>query len=331
MQSTCAARGRVALAAVPVPAAARQHAHRHATAAAECKTVRFHGGGWRSPRRRHTTGPRRRADGGGGGSSRQPPAQRARRPERAAAGGPAVAGYSAARGGGAAAGAAAAPVGRRRRADGRVRPPRRGQQPARPPDAARHAAARPSGPARAAAGWGALSCPLLPASTRAHAFHPPPTPAPPPSCEPGRRLRVAVLISGGVDSSVALQLVRAAGHDAVAFYLQVRCRARPALVTAPLSSRQPWLEVSRLASAPPPPPHSQEGLPPPPLHPHAPLPPSPQIWFQEDFRNFWDACPWEEDLTYARQVPGGQGAAGPRGLARRWRGVGAATSAGGAG
>jgi hypothetical protein len=27
-----------------------------------------------------------------------------------------------------------------------------------------------------------------------------------------------------------------------------------------------------------------------------------QIWFQEDFRNFWDACPWEEDLGYARQV-----------------------------
>ncbi|GBF98571.1 tRNA (5-methylaminomethyl-2-thiouridylate)-methyltransferase [Raphidocelis subcapitata] len=65
-------------------------------------------------------------------------------------------------------------------------------------------------------------------------------------CEPGRRLRVAVLVSGGVDSSVALQLVRAAGHEAVAFYLQ--------------------------------------------------------IWFQEDFRNFWDACPWEEDLSYARQV-----------------------------
>jgi hypothetical protein len=45
---------------------------------------------------------------------------------------------------------------------------------------------------------------------------------------------------------VALSLVRAAGHEAVGFYLQ--------------------------------------------------------IWFQEDFRNFWDACPWEEDLAYARQV-----------------------------
>jgi tRNA U34 2-thiouridine synthase MnmA/TrmU len=59
-------------------------------------------------------------------------------------------------------------------------------------------------------------------------------------------LRVAVLVSGGVDSSLALQLVCAAGHAPTAFYLQ--------------------------------------------------------IWFQEDFRNFWDACPWEEDLRYARAV-----------------------------
>ncbi|KAF8071281.1 mnmA [Scenedesmus sp. PABB004] len=66
-------------------------------------------------------------------------------------------------------------------------------------------------------------------------------------CEPGARpLRVAVLVSGGVDSSLALQLVSAAGHAPTAFYLQ--------------------------------------------------------IWFQEDFRNFWDACPWEEDLDYARKV-----------------------------
>ena len=27
-----------------------------------------------------------------------------------------------------------------------------------------------------------------------------------------------------------------------------------------------------------------------------------QIWFQEDFRNYWEACPWEEDLAYARAV-----------------------------
>ncbi|GIL55295.1 hypothetical protein Vafri_10858 [Volvox africanus] len=65
-------------------------------------------------------------------------------------------------------------------------------------------------------------------------------------CEPGKRLNVAVLLSGGVDSSLALRLLRAAGHTCRAFYLQ--------------------------------------------------------IWFQEDFRNFWDACPWEEDLQYARQV-----------------------------
>jgi tRNA U34 2-thiouridine synthase MnmA/TrmU len=57
---------------------------------------------------------------------------------------------------------------------------------------------------------------------------------------------VAVLLSGGVDSSVALNLVAASGHAVTAFYLQ--------------------------------------------------------IWFQEDFRNFWDACPWEEDLAYARAV-----------------------------
>lgn len=76
-----------------------------------------------------------------------------------------------------------------------------------------------------------------------------PSPAPacdPRSCEPGARRRVAVLVSGGVDSSVALRLVQAAGHEVTAFYLQ--------------------------------------------------------IWFQEDFRNYWDACPWEEDLGYARAV-----------------------------
>jgi tRNA-5-taurinomethyluridine 2-sulfurtransferase len=27
-----------------------------------------------------------------------------------------------------------------------------------------------------------------------------------------------------------------------------------------------------------------------------------QIWFQEDFRNTWDACPWEEDLDFCRQT-----------------------------
>ena len=61
-----------------------------------------------------------------------------------------------------------------------------------------------------------------------------------------RPLRIAVLLSGGVDSSVALQRLVAAGHSCVAYYLQ--------------------------------------------------------IWFQEDFRNFWDACPWEEDLRFAQET-----------------------------
>jgi len=66
-------------------------------------------------------------------------------------------------------------------------------------------------------------------------------------CEPrGPPLKVAVLLSGGVDSSVALRLLKAAGHQCTAFYLQ--------------------------------------------------------IWVQEDFRNFWGECPWEEDLGYAQGV-----------------------------
>ncbi|KAJ9533101.1 hypothetical protein QJQ45_018158, partial [Haematococcus lacustris] len=40
-------------------------------------------------------------------------------------------------------------------------------------------------------------------------------------CEPGRCLHVAVLLSGGVDSSLALQLLVAAGHHCKAFYLQI--------------------------------------------------------------------------------------------------------------
>ena len=68
----------------------------------------------------------------------------------------------------------------------------------------------------------------------------------PPALNGGRKLKVAVLLSGGVDSSVALTLLKAAGHDCVAFYLQ--------------------------------------------------------IWFVEDFRNTWDACPWEDDLDVARGV-----------------------------
>lgn len=65
-------------------------------------------------------------------------------------------------------------------------------------------------------------------------------------CEPGPPLRVAALLSGGVDSSVALALAQRAGHEVHAFYLQ--------------------------------------------------------IWFQEDFRNTWAACPWEDDLEQCREV-----------------------------
>ena len=57
---------------------------------------------------------------------------------------------------------------------------------------------------------------------------------------------MALLLSGGVDSSLALHLLHAAGHRVTAYYLQ--------------------------------------------------------IWFQEDFRNTWDACPWEEDLEYCSAV-----------------------------
>jgi len=66
-------------------------------------------------------------------------------------------------------------------------------------------------------------------------------------CEPDSApLRVAVLLSGGVDSSLALRLAQAAGHHVTAFYLQ--------------------------------------------------------IWFVEDFRNTWDACPWEADLAFCTEV-----------------------------
>jgi len=98
---------------------------------------------------------------------------------------------------------------------------------------------------------------VLPAAPAA-ADAAPPLVAPPPrpytewlppaalaACEPSAApLRVAVLLSGGVDSALALNAAVAAGHAVTAFYLQ--------------------------------------------------------IWFQEDFRNSWDACPWETDLAFAR-------------------------------
>lgn len=43
----------------------------------------------------------------------------------------------------------------------------------------------------------------------------------------GRRLRIAVLVSGGVDSSVALRLLHAAGHSCTAFYLKIWFQVRP--------------------------------------------------------------------------------------------------------
>lgn len=42
----------------------------------------------------------------------------------------------------------------------------------------------------------------------------------------GGQLRVAVLLSGGVDSSLALQLLVAAGHSCTAFYLQIWFQVR---------------------------------------------------------------------------------------------------------
>ena len=71
-------------------------------------------------------------------------------------------------------------------------------------------------------------------------------------CEPGgenknrKKLKVALLMSGGVDSSVALHLLTEAGHDVWPFYLK--------------------------------------------------------IWFEEDFRNSWSSCPWEEDVEAAQAV-----------------------------
>ncbi|XP_022756252.1 uncharacterized protein LOC111303962 [Durio zibethinus] len=40
-------------------------------------------------------------------------------------------------------------------------------------------------------------------------------------CMPDKCLKVAVLLSGGVDSSVALCLLHAAGHSCTAFYLKI--------------------------------------------------------------------------------------------------------------
>eukprot|EP00850_Spirogloea_muscicola_P012523 SM000081S22657 [mRNA] locus=s81:333118:336706:- [translate_table: standard] len=106
-------------------------------------------------------------------------------------------------------------------------------------------------------------------------------------CEPaGRRLRVAVLLSGGVDSSVALRLLLAAGHSCVAFYLKIWFQVLRltisklhTVVTSMLGDamrvRPTWVVSPRLTTL---------------------------ALAQEDFRNSWSACPWEEDLQYAQAV-----------------------------
>jgi tRNA (5-methylaminomethyl-2-thiouridylate)-methyltransferase len=60
-----------------------------------------------------------------------------------------------------------------------------------------------------------------------------------------KKMKVAVLVSGGVDSSVALQLLKNQGHDVTAFYLKI------------------WLE---------------------------------------DELSYLGDCPWEQDLTFVKQV-----------------------------
>lgn len=75
-------------------------------------------------------------------------------------------------------------------------------------------------------------------------------------CEAGPgapALDVAVLVSGGVDSSVALSLLRETSHRCTAFYLK--------------------------------------------------------IWFEEDFDNYWGACPWEDDLAFVQSVCDAHGVA----------------------
>lgn len=116
--------------------------------------------------------------------------------------------------------------------------------------------------------------------------------------EPDRApLRVAVLLSGGVDSTVALNLLRAAGHECTAFYLQIwfQARTRPrrtpgiylAINTPPIATdRAPAVHRRAFVPANRTPPSRR-------LSPPGRAPP------QEDFRNTWEACPWETDLAYA--------------------------------
>ena len=59
-------------------------------------------------------------------------------------------------------------------------------------------------------------------------------------------MKIAVLVSGGVDSAVALRLLHEQGHDVTAFYLK--------------------------------------------------------IWLEDELSFLGDHCPWEEDLSYVRQI-----------------------------
>ncbi len=113
-------------------------------------------------------------------------------------------------------------------------------------------------------------------------------------CEVERApIKVALLLSGGVDSSLALKLLLAAGHDVTAFYLQVRScflgllgiqgsccvwQHRYVFSICPGSAAILLFNLLSLGKC------------------------AMQIWFQEDFRNSWDACPWEDDLAVCQQV-----------------------------
>lgn len=60
------------------------------------------------------------------------------------------------------------------------------------------------------------------------------------SCSmPEKRLRVAVLLSGGVDSSIALRLLHAAGHSCTAFYLKIWFQ----VISISSSSSWFWIEA----------------------------------------------------------------------------------------
>ncbi len=141
-----------------------------------------------------------------------------------------------------------------------------------------------------------------------------------------RPLRVAMLLSGGVDSSLALRLLVAAGHNVTAFYLQIwfqedfrwgRGARRGVCLYG--STAVGWGSCQHEARM-----HSRAGRrarcvgssarcglfwPTPctwrfhAAFAVAPRRDGPRAW-PLPLRNFWDACPWEEDLEYAQKVSG---------------------------